>query len=139
MSNTKKWLKYFLNLIFIVLSTQSFAFKALSSTNNIKITSIEINSPSQGQRSISLTASLAGHDESGLAYQWQQNSGLPLKFKNNTQKTLLFTIPDTITNQNLGIELTIRDVTNNIYKRKVDLIIHSVDIPQKRDSKIVVN
>lgn len=139
MSNTKKWLKSFLNLIFIALSTQSFAFKAVSSTNNIKITSIEINSPYQGQRSISLTANLTGHDGSGLAYQWQQNSGLPLKFKNNTQKTLLFTIPDTITNQNIGIELTIRDVTNNIYKRKVALIVHSVDIPQKRDSKIVVN
>ena len=109
--------------------------------NNIEILSIESDVPLYEESDVSVTGSISAPDREQLSYQWSQISGISLTLKNATQKTVEFTIPTLKVNEEITLELTVKDANNNTQTKEKKLLLLYINTPPVIDieKKITVH
>ena len=97
--------------------------------NNIEILSIESDVPLYEESDVSVTGSISAPDKKQLSYQWNQISGVPLTLRNTTQKTVMFTTPNLNINEEITLELTVKDANNNTQTKEEKLLLLYINTP----------
>ncbi|GHE89516.1 hypothetical protein GCM10011501_18850 [Thalassotalea profundi] len=77
------------------------------------ITSIESQGSLYEESDASITSYVSASNSQSIVYQWEQISGIPLTLTNTTQKTVNFTIPNITANEEVTLQLTVKDADNN--------------------------
>lgn len=121
-------------VFFILLPIQSCggesgAGQVVKTSDNIEIISIDSVMPLYEESDVSVTGKIVASDSEKLTYQWNQISGIPLALRNTTEQTVMFTIPNLKTNEEVTLELTVKDANNGTQTRQTKLTLLYINTP----------
>ncbi|WP_077338938.1 PKD domain-containing protein [Pseudocolwellia agarivorans] len=110
-------------------------------SDEVKIISIESDGLLYEASDVSVTGNILAPDSNQLSYQWNQISGVPLTLRNTTQQTAMFTIPNLKTNEEVTLELTVKDTNNATQTRQTKLTLLYINTPPiiEIEPKVTVN
>jgi hypothetical protein len=108
-------------------------------SNTLEIISIDSDIPLYEESDVSVTANILVSNNKQLSYQWTQTSGIPLTLRNTTQQTVSFSIPSLSTNEEIKLELTITNDSNQSDTKEVELTLLYVPPPPVVEKAITVS